>query len=1183
MARYILLFLFLVRANSLFATDLHLNIVYASSGSINFQWDDLNLNYTVSFSSDNYASLIDTGTLSINSTSYSALTPNTTYFFKVKISTEDDSAYNSNSISTLTYTQLPENLSFSYKSTISSNSAIIGINFNTNNPSYTVYKIYYSTDNFASTSTVNVQGFPPLNVQNLLANTTYSFEIEAIDSANRSSGPSSIISTATLAIIPDYIATVHETSVTLNWTALNSSTSELKSEGYKITVSTTIDFVNMQYGFSTEDNNVNSDIIGPLNRNTTYYYKFGSLNWNGELSYTLNNFTTLTSKPQNLNIISYSSTDVKLGWDAFPPTPMEASSNGYLLEASKYINFSNKLSLYSYDLSQSTLTYTGLDSNTTYYFRVGSLNQNYQANYSDYIQTVTLSIPYSYEQLGIDKTTTSITIYFPSLPSAPESLSASGYILLASTSSDFSNAQSAVSYNINTSNLKIDNLRPNTTYYLKLGTYNRAMIPNYTSAFEIKTNLPSPFDSVILKEITDTTAEIIFSTNNADKYMVEASTDEFFRGVNKTSETLNNQLNTLVISGLSPDTRYYFRAGSLFVNTTVYFNIGDNYTLSPKPSSFSLNNVYISSVQFSWGTSVSKGYSLEASIDSSFSSYLSSMTYNPNLGSLYMTELIPNTSYFFRVASLNSVGSKNYYSAFIATSTLANFPSQKLPFTINELSTNSIRISWYKNSNPDDTLYLLEISSYSDFSFSHSMMTTQDNILFDNLQPNTTFYQKITAINRNNILTGPIDFSPVATLTYEPINPSVDSVYKTSITFSWSNGFNPPGSALYLAEISSANFYSCISSSRTYNTYVSFNGLISNASYYMRVSALNYSNIPSQYLIIPATITYVNVPSTVQDPFSDIKLDGFKVYWSSNTNSSNTFYKLEVSTSSDFVLIKSSLSTSNNYADFNSLDYNQNYHIRVKAIGQRNESSDWVYIGSTGTLSNAQANISVDQDNKIVLPYSYGNIELIIEKGSLGGGTKIMLEPQNTFPATKTGAGRLRAVNLGVKIKANPIPVFNKPAEIVIPYKISDLASDIDRNKLIIASYDDNSGLWVPLKSNSDLLNNKVIGYTYHFSIFQIMELTTANSLNDIKIFPNPYMPNSRMGLMNFTNLPPNTKIKILTINGELIRKLKAGADGIAQWDGKNENGRKVASGVYLAIFDDLNGNKKIKKIVIER
>ncbi len=1169
-------------------TNLNVVAIHGSSTSFSFSWDNVSSPWVVAFSSDNFTSQIASGTLSSNSTSYTSLIPNTTYWFRAKANTESDASYPVNTISSITYASIPENLSISYKSALSSNSAEIRVAFDTQNPPYTIYQIEYSSAPPINTITIN--GIPPLTIPDLLANTTYTVKIKAIDILGRSLGYSTEITTSTLAIMPnDLDNSIFETSSTLNWTALNSSINETSCEGYAIIVSTNADFRDSVYEWNTIDKNTSSnDIIG-LSRNTTYYMRFGSLNWNQEKNFFPQQFTTLTSKLSSFSLIYLSSSASRLSWDPLPASPPENSADGYLLEASTSSDFYPKISTKSYSISENSLAFSNLDPNTTYYFHAASINQAGNPNYTNYIETVTLSMTYQSSDIGVISTTKSVSAYFTSLPSYPEALSGKGYRLEVSTMPFTTGViLSSTSLAIETSLLTVDNLKGNTTYYLRLGTFNRSMTINYSPILKTTTLIPPAVSYAYISTKTFDSVTVNYLPGDTDGYILEAALDEFFTSIYKSSSTTSSSLSTLTVSVLSSNTSYYFRLGALFQGATVYnYEPGSAYTLAPIPISPSISQVFISSINISWGTISSSGYTLEASTSPDFSGIVnSSSTYNSSLGSLTVSGLVPNTTYYLRVGSLNKIGERNFNSA-PSTVTLANFPIQVLPFKTSDLSTESIKINWSANSNPPDTLYRVRISSYSNFTntvFSSDTLSTF--AIFDNLQPNTTFFQEITAFNRRGRLTGPIEFSSVATLAYDPMPASEPQVYISSLNFSWAYGLNPPPpNTLYLAEISSSNFLDSIISSRTLNLSASFSGLVSNATYYLRVSALNQSDIPSNYLIVGSTLTYIQTPAakTADIAFSNPTLDGFTLSWYDNGNSQGSLYIVEASTISDFSFTASSASTTQLEYTFSRLNFNTQYYTRIRAIGARGELSSWANSGSTFTLSNVQSKVYPENDTILSLPYSYGNIEVRIPPNSIGGATKIILEPEISFPQALSNAGKLKATGLGIKLRAYPPTIFDKPVTITIPYRNSDMPFDIDKNRLVVATYGENSGLWVPLNSISDTVNRKVSGETFHFSIFQIMELTPGSDLSQIKIYPNPFKPNSTGGVMHFTNLPPNTKIKIFTVSGELIAKIKAGADGMAQWDGKNENGNNVASGVYIGLFTSPDGKKKFKKMAVER
>ena len=52
-----------------------------------------------------------------------------------------------------------------------------------------------------------------------------------------------------------------------------------------------------------------------------------------------------------------------------------------------------------------------------------------------------------------------------------------------------------------------------------------------------------------------------------------------------------------------------------------------------------------------------------------------------------------------------------------------------------------------------------------------------------------------------------------------------------------------------------------------------------------------------------------------------------------------------------------------------------------------------------------------------------------------------------------------------------------------------------------------------------------------------------------------------------------DSDIKVLTISGKLVREFTTPGGRIANWDGRDETGNFVPSGVYLIVAYDKDGN----------
>ena len=76
---------------------------------------------------------------------------------------------------------------------------------------------------------------------------------------------------------------------------------------------------------------------------------------------------------------------------------------------------------------------------------------------------------------------------------------------------------------------------------------------------------------------------------------------------------------------------------------------------------------------------------------------------------------------------------------------------------------------------------------------------------------------------------------------------------------------------------------------------------------------------------------------------------------------------------------------------------------------------------------------------------------------------------------------------------------------------------------------------------------------------------TPKLSFDKLQIAPNPFIvPGASQAIID--GLVENTTLKILSIDGRLVRQMKSPGGRIGFWDGKDEEGTYVASGVYLIV-----------------
>lgn len=88
-----------------------------------------------------------------------------------------------------------------------------------------------------------------------------------------------------------------------------------------------------------------------------------------------------------------------------------------------------------------------------------------------------------------------------------------------------------------------------------------------------------------------------------------------------------------------------------------------------------------------------------------------------------------------------------------------------------------------------------------------------------------------------------------------------------------------------------------------------------------------------------------------------------------------------------------------------------------------------------------------------------------------------------------------------------------------------------------------------------------------------------AKDLSEVVPFPNPLVIETGTELLTFDRLPYQTAVRIFTVAGDLVKEIKSGN----QWDGRNQGGELVASGIYLFQVQDPSGKSAVGKIAVIR
>ena len=207
-----------------------------------------------------------------------------------------------------------------------------------------------------------------------------------------------------------------------------------------------------------------------------------------------------------------------------------------------------------------------------------------------------------------------------------------------------------------------------------------------------------------------------------------------------------------------------------------------------------------------------------------------------------VTGLTSNTSYIFKVAAVNSLGTGAYSSNSASVLVRPTTPGAPTALSATVVSTSQIDLTW---SQPSDT----GGSTITDYAIQYSTDNTTWTTFSDGtsaslsasvtgLSSNTLYYFKVAALNAQG--TGSYSSSTSkATLPNAPTALSGTTVSNTSISLSWTA---PTGTATsdYEIKYSSDNItFNTVTDGVSTSTSVTLTGLSANQMYYFKVAAIN--------------------------------------------------------------------------------------------------------------------------------------------------------------------------------------------------------------------------------------------------------------------------------------------------------------------------------------------------------
>jgi len=742
---------------------------------------------------------------------------------------------------------------------------------------------------------------------------------------------------------------------------------------------------------------------------------------------------------------------------------------------------------------------------------------------------------------------------------------------------------------------------------LPYGYYNMRVAANgqFSPGLTVQVTIPRPTGVIAYAVpggtvLSSTTVRWDWTQNSltaSDGYAIFSSSNDVFITTVTFSATASHTQ-----SGLTPNTRISVKIGGY--NTGGYSNpllVSDTYyTFAVIPSTPVVTYASFETAGISWdplGNSPLTVYEVSMSKSATFlpaNEVIVPVPFNENYTSTnaVISALLPNQAYYFRVRAKNGNGIITDYSGSVTTTTVSNVTNLSgAPQTM-----SSINWSWDPAiGNPPYEVYDITAGT-TPATIVFLASTTANSYTQTALSTNTPHGVAVNAYSGVN--RGPRAYSrPVYTMAVMPL-PGVPMVFTNittgSFTLNWIANGNPAGTSYQLAIARDAGFTEPVNLTVN-NTSTTVSNLVPNTQYYAAMRAVNGNGVATAPIIFGYDYTVAQAPSNFGP--TGISMSGVSMAWNTGDNPGDTIYEVRGSTiAADLnsatpvalwtravagggIEITGLLTATTYYADVAAYVQTSNHENRTA----RTLSIPAVYTlaGPGGAPSGAMGGTS-DPNRDVTITGLLPNdrtASITIPAGAFATRTAIAISSSVTN-SCKQGAIPVVEVAIFTDNDAQP----QVPVTLVLNYNNTEAQAGITNNspKLVLARYNPVSGECLPLETKVDPGNRTITAKLNHFSLFQLVIRAIATDLSGVRVYPNPFYANRGQGFITINNVPASTDVVIYTLSGDKVWEGTAGSSGMLTWDGTNNAGVRVASGIYLAALDS-SGGKKVVKIAIER
>jgi len=402
-------------------------------------------------------------------------------------------------------------------------------------------------------------------------------------------------------------------------------------------------------------------------------------------------------------------------------------------------------------VTQHEITIENLTPGTRYYFYVKSSNalDNNEGQYYSFVTTNDTKPP------EISNLSAWTTAYTTVIVWQTDELSDS-YIEWGTSSGSYTFSTSTdvdTIYHV----IRLTDLTENQTYYYKVrstdpnGNQTESSEGSFKPVRERDTT-PPVISNVSVSDVYTCQAKISWQTDELSNSIVEYSTSSDFSGYLAKTDSQMGKSHSVVLTGLLPNTTYYFRVKSRDVENNEAQKSGFSFTTLDGPviSNVVVSQVFNERATIEWQTDVLASSTVIYSLNPDFSSYFGETDNNQVLNhTITLTGLTPGAVYYFYVKSANARDDNggDYY--FFSTANDTQAP-QISNISVLEKQ-NSALILWETDELSTSKIVYGTSSDSLDSEVSDNVLTRKHHVLtLSGLNENTKYYFKVGSCDANS-------------------------------------------------------------------------------------------------------------------------------------------------------------------------------------------------------------------------------------------------------------------------------------------------------------------------------------------------------------------------------------------------------------------------------------------------